>query len=88
MASIEAPCSESGERKFQQIIGSSAALESVPYALLAIPLRIAVATVFWDSGTTKLASWDTTLPLFRDEYRLPIVPPELAAEIHTAVRRR
>ena len=65
-----------------------AALESVPYALLAIPLRIAVATVFWDSGTTKLASWDTTLPLFRDEYRLPIVPPELAAEIHTAVRRR
>jgi putative oxidoreductase len=43
-------------------------LESVPYALLALPLRAAVATVFWNSGTTKLASWDTTLSLFTDEY--------------------
>ena len=31
--------------------------------------RFAVATVFWNSGTTKLDSWDTTLALFRDEYR-------------------
>lgn len=36
-----------------------AALEAVPYSLLALPLRFAVATVFWNSGTTKLASWDT-----------------------------
>ena len=41
----------------------------MPYALLALPLRFAVATVFWNSGTTKLASWDTTLALFRDEYQ-------------------
>ena len=49
-------------------------LESVPYSVLAIPLRLAVATVFWNSGTTKLASWDTTLQLFADEYRLPLLP--------------
>ena len=33
-------------------------LESVPYTLLALPLRLAVATVFWNSGMTKLANWD------------------------------
>ena len=61
------------------LIRIRARLESVPYALLAIPLRVAVATVFWNSGTTKLASWETTLALFRDEYRLPVIPPEIAA---------
>ena len=54
-------------------------LEAVPYWLLAIPLRFAVATVFWNSGTTKLANWDTAVALFTDEYKLPFVPPELAA---------
>ncbi len=61
------------------------ALEAVPYAVLAIPLRLAVATVFWNSGTTKLASWDTTLALFRDEYRVPLLPPEVAATIAASI---
>jgi putative oxidoreductase len=60
-------------------------LESVPYALLAIPLRLAVATVFWDSGTTKLANWDTTLALFRDEYRVPVLSPEFAATMSASI---
>jgi putative oxidoreductase len=60
-------------------------LESVPYSVLAIPLRLAVATVFWNSGTTKLASWDTTLQLFTDEYRLPLLPPELAAYMAASI---
>lgn len=54
-------------------------LEKVPYALLALPLRIAVATVFWNSAMTKLANWETALSLFADEYRLPLIPPEIAA---------
>jgi len=54
-------------------------LEAVPYTLLALPLRLAVATVFWNSGTTKLANWDTAVALFTDEYRVPLLPPELAA---------
>ena len=60
-------------------------LESVPYALLALPLRAAVATVFWNSGTTKLASWDTTLSLFTDEYKLPLIPPEIAAPMAASI---
>ena len=54
-------------------------LERVPYAFLAIPLRLAVATVFWNSALTKLANWDTAIALFTDEYKVPLLPPEIAA---------
>ncbi len=60
-------------------------LERIPYWLLAIPLRLAVATVFWNSGMTKLASWDTAVALFTDEYRLPLLPPEVAAYIAVSI---
>ncbi len=60
-------------------------LEAVPYSLLALPLRAAVATVFWNSGMTKLANWDTTLTLFSDEYALPLLPPEIAAPIAAGI---
>src|SRR5262247_1826413 len=60
-------------------------LESVPYALLAIPLRLAVATVFWNSAMTKLANWDTAVALFADEYKVPLLPPELAAYLAVSV---
>lgn len=48
-----------------------------PLALLAA--RIYVVDVFWKSGWLKLTSWDSTLDLFRDEYHVPVLPPELAA---------
>ena len=54
-------------------------LDAVPYTLLAVPLRFAVATVFWNSAMTKLANWDTAIALFTDEYRVPLLPPEIAA---------
>jgi putative oxidoreductase len=61
------------------------ALERVPYSLLAIPLRLAVATVFWNSGMTKLANWDATLQLFEDEYKVPLLPPDIAAYIGASI---
>ena len=54
-------------------------LNSVPYWVLALPARLAIATVFWNSGMAKLANWDTTLILFNDEYQLPLLPPVIAA---------
>jgi len=59
--------------------GALRRLESVPYWLLALPLRFAVATVFWNSGTSKLANWNTTIELFTEEYKVPVLPPEIAA---------
>jgi putative oxidoreductase len=41
--------------------------------------------VFWNSGTTKLASWDTTLQLFADEYKVPLLPSEFAAYMASSI---
>jgi len=61
--------------------GALSWLNRVPYALLALPLRLALATVFWNSAMAKLANWDTTISLFTDEYRVPLLPPEFAAHM-------
>jgi putative oxidoreductase len=60
-------------------------LERIPYSLLAVPLRLAVATVFWNSAQSHLASWDTTIELFQTEYSLPLIPPVFAAYFAVAV---
>ena len=54
-------------------------LGGMPEALFQTLFRICTASVFWTSGLTKIASWQTTIVLFRDEYKVPILPPELAA---------
>lgn len=48
-------------------------------------LRLWIATIFWKSGLTKLANWENTIALFADEYQVPLLPPELAATLGTAV---
>jgi len=60
-------------------------LDAVPYMALAIPLRLAVATIFWNSAMTKLANWDTAVTLFAEEYKLPLLPPELAAYLAVTI---
>ena len=60
-------------------------LDAVSYSLLAIPLRVAVATVFWHSGMTKLANWDTAVYLFVDEYKVPLISPEVAAYVAATI---
>jgi putative oxidoreductase len=53
--------------------------------LLDLVLRLWVARVFWNSGMTKIQSWDTTLMLFEYEYAVPLLPFELAAWLATGV---
>lgn len=60
-------------------------LERLPLAVLQLAFRIGIGGVFWHSGLTKIASWQTTIVLFRDEYRVPVLPPELAAALATSV---
>lgn len=47
--------------------------------------RLWLANVFWKSGITKIASWSTTTMLFTFEYHVPLLPPEVAAFLATAV---
>lgn len=58
---------------------------AIPHDVLALAARLAVAAIFFQSGRTKvdglLTVSDSALDLFRNEYRLPLVPPEIAAHL-------
>jgi putative oxidoreductase len=62
----------------------AAALERAlnPSLLLAVQ-RVGIAAIFFQSGRTKVEGVfsipETTVELFRSEYALPLLPPELAA---------
>lgn len=58
----------------------------IPHDIIAIVARISVGTIFLRSGLLKMERWadGTTLALFRDEYRVPLLPPEFAAYMATA----
>lgn len=59
-------------------------LESLS-AVADLGIRLWVAWVFWKSGQTKIANWDSTLFLFEDFYDVPLLPPEVAAYLGTAI---
>lgn len=52
-------------------------------AVMSLVIRLFVGWQFFKSGLTKISDWSTTLALFRDEYQVPVLPPELAALIGT-----
>jgi putative oxidoreductase len=52
-----------------------------PLALLAA--RLYVARIFVQSGLVKLSDWGATLALFHDEYKVPVLPPDVAAVVGT-----
>jgi putative oxidoreductase len=58
-------------------------LARVPLSLHQLLFRFGVASVFLKAGLTKASSWESTVALFRDEYRVPVVPPEIAATLAT-----
>ena len=68
------------EQLAQPFVKALNALQGVA-ALLA---RLYVAKVFFMSGLTKLRDWDITLALFMDEYKVPLLSPEVAAVMGTA----
>lgn len=58
--------------------------ERIPFSIVQLAARMAVAHVFWQSAQTKLASWPVTLQLFANEYNLPFIDPSIAAPLATA----
>jgi len=57
----------------------------VSHDLLALITRIAIAAIFLLSGRTKVDGWltvnESAIALFMDEYKLPLLPPELGAHL-------
>lgn len=60
--------------------------ERIPYSFIALISRFAVADVFWRSGQTKVHGFsirEETFYLFREEYKVPLLPYDLAAYLST-----
>jgi putative oxidoreductase len=59
----------------------------IGHDLIAIAARFALAGIFFLSGRTKVEGWltvsDNAYALFMEEYRVPLLPPELAAHLAT-----
>jgi len=72
--------------KIAQMIGfyyRSSKLLAYLIPLLDIGLRLHLANVFFKSGLTKIKTWDSTLYLFNEAYRVPLLSPEIAAYLAT-----
>jgi putative oxidoreductase len=54
-------------------------LETYIGPLLFFFIRIWMAQIFWYSGLSKIQTWDTTILLFQNEYKVPLLSPEIAA---------
>jgi putative oxidoreductase len=62
-------------------------LSAIPLSILSLIARLSLSVVFWRSARTKVADGtlltlsDNAAWLFREEYKLPLLPPELAAHM-------
>jgi len=57
----------------------------LPLSVIQLMARFSLAVIFWRSGQAKIANWDLTLQLFTNEYKVPVLPPEIAAPMAAAV---
>jgi len=60
--------------------------DAIPDSLVSLIARLAAGGVFWRSGQTKIEGFhikDSTFFLFRDEYMVPLLPPDVAAYLTT-----
>ena len=57
----------------------------VGHSFLALLARVSIAAIFFQSGRTKVDGFltitDGTYQLFQDEYKIPLVPPDIAAHM-------
>jgi putative oxidoreductase len=65
------------------IVSTTAFLGRFPLSVVQLLFRLAIAGVFMKAGLTKTASWEFTVQLFVDEYKVPVLPPEFAALLAT-----
>lgn len=61
-----------------------ALLARFPLSVILLAGRVGVGVVFFKAGLLKYNSWDFTIKLFEEEYKVPLLDPEMAARIATA----
>jgi putative oxidoreductase len=63
----------------QQLSRYDAALTEWGGSLISLALRCYVGWQFIKAGMVKVGDWSATLALFHDEYKVPLLPPDVAA---------
>lgn len=69
------------------VVLANFATRALPSTVLLLVARLGIASIFFLSGRTKvegvLAITDSARSLFETEYRLPLLPPEIAVHLAT-----
>ena len=60
-------------------------LARFPLSIIQLAMRIGVGAVFFRAGLLKYGSWEFTVQLFRDEYKVPLLEPAVAARLAMTV---
>ena len=58
-------------------------LARFPMSIIQLAGRIGVGATFFKAGLLKYQSWEFTVKLFEEEYRVPLLDPAVAAGIAT-----
>lgn len=74
-----------GVRRLEAVVRRLIGWISYAAPLLDLGIRLFIANVFFKSGLTKIANWQSTLALFENEYAVPLLPSNVAAYLGTAV---
>ena len=67
------------------LYGLDSLFAMIPLSLITLLGRLSIGLVFWNSGRTKVQGWNifdvsqSTLYLFQNDYKVPLLPPEVAA---------
>jgi putative oxidoreductase len=56
-------------------------LARFPLSVIQLAGRVGVGATFFRAGLLKYQSWEFTVKLFQDEYRVPVLDPAVAARI-------
>jgi putative oxidoreductase len=56
-------------------------LANFPLSIIQLAGRIGVGATFFKAGLLKYNSWEFTVKLFQDEYKVPLLDPPVAARI-------
>jgi putative oxidoreductase len=67
------------------ILALRAQLARFPLSVIQLAMRIGVGAVFFRAGLLKYNSWEFTVQLFRDEYKVPLLDPVVAAQLAMTV---
>ena len=65
----------------QRWLAARHVVERLPLSIVQLGMRVGVGAVFFRAGLLKYSSWEFTVKLFEDEYRVPLLDPSVAARL-------